>query len=169
METSLTIAEVARRTGLTAYTLRYYERIGLIAAVSRAPGGQRRYASADMDWLAFLLRLRETGMPIQGMQAFARFRSQGDASVSERREMLEAHLAEVQARVQALQQSMQALSLKIDHYRAIEAKVKAKRPSLSGTAPKRKTSDDEHTSKPAQQQRQPALRARAGQAPGNRR
>ncbi|RQO47589.1 MerR family transcriptional regulator [Variovorax sp. KBW07] len=173
METSLTIAEVARRTGLTAYTLRYYERIGLIAAVSRAPGGQRRYASADMDWLAFLLRLRETGMPIQGMQAFAGLRSQGDASVSERREMLEQHLAEVQARVRALQQSVQALSLKIAHYRAIEAKAKVetKRPSLSGQGPERKTSDDEHTSKPEepQQQRRPALRARAGQAPGNRR
>ena len=77
MEVHLTIAEVAERTGLTAHTLRYYERIGLIAAVSRAPGGQRRYASADLDWLAFLLRLRETGMPIQGMQAFARLRSQG--------------------------------------------------------------------------------------------
>ena len=145
METSLTIAQVAQRTGLTAHTLRYYERIGLIAAVSRAPGGQRRYASADMDWLAFLLRLRETGMPIQGMQAFAGLRSQGDASVGERREMLEQHLAEVQARVQALQQSMQALSLKIEHYRAID---KTRRPSLSGTAPQRKTSDDEHTSPP---------------------
>ena len=168
METGLTIAEVAQRTGLTAHTLRYYERIGLIAAVSRAPGGQRRYASADMDWLAFLLRLRETGMPIQGMQAFARLRSQGDASASERREVLEQHFAEVQARVAALQQSMQALALKIRHYRAIEAK--AKRPSLSGTAPERKTSDDEDTAKPKQQQqRQPALHARAGQAPGNRR
>ncbi|MBJ2157805.1 MerR family transcriptional regulator [Variovorax sp. IB41] len=172
METSLTIAQVAQRTGLTAHTLRYYERIGLIAAVSRAPGGQRRYAGADMDWLAFLLRLRETGMPIQGMQAFAGLRSQGDASVGERREMLEQHLAEVQARVEALQQSMQALSTKIAHYRAIEAKarVKTKRPSLSGTAPERKTSDDEHTSQPdPQQPRQPALRTRAGQAPGNRR
>ncbi|MET3493052.1 MerR family transcriptional regulator [Variovorax boronicumulans] len=169
METSLTIAQVAQRTGLTAHTLRYYERIGLISAVSRAPGGQRRYASADMDWLAFLLRLRETGMPIQGMQAFAGLRSQGDASVGERREMLEAHLAEVQARVKALQQSMQALSTKIAHYRAIEAKGKTKRPSLSGTAPERKTSDDEHTGQSEQQQRQPALRARAGQAPGNRR
>jgi DNA-binding transcriptional MerR regulator len=174
METSLTIAQVAQRTGLTAHTLRYYERIGLIAAVSRAPGGQRRYASADMDWLAFLLRLRETGMPIQGMQAFAGLRSQGDASVGERREMLEAHLAEVQARVEALQQSMQVLSTKIAHYRAIEAKAKVKttpktkRPSLSGTAPERKTSDDEHTNK-TDQRRQPALRARPGQAAGNRR
>ncbi|WP_198087152.1 MerR family transcriptional regulator [Variovorax sp. E3] len=173
METSLTIAEVAKRTGLTAFTLRYYERIGLIAAVSRAPGGQRRYASADLDWLAFLLRLRETGMPIQGMQAFAGLRSQGDASVGERREMLEQHLAEVQARVAALQQSMQALSLKIEHYRAIEKKADKtnRRPSLSGIAPQGKTSDDEHEQPKQQQQRQrqPALRARTGQAAGNRR
>ncbi|MGJ7611777.1 MULTISPECIES: MerR family transcriptional regulator [unclassified Variovorax] len=166
METSLTIAQVAERTGLTAYTLRYYERIGLIAAVHRAPGGQRRYAGADMDWLAFLLRLRETGMPIQGMQAFARLRNQGDASVGERREMLEQHLADVQAKVAALQQSMQALSLKIDHYRAVE-KTKRRSP-LSGTAPQGKTSDDEHTSNP-EPRRQPALRARPGQTPANRR
>jgi DNA-binding transcriptional MerR regulator len=110
--------------------------------VPRAPGGQRRYASADMDWLAFLLRLRETGMPIQGMQAFARLRSQGDASVGERREMLEQHLAEVQAKVAALQQSMQALSLKIAHYRAVEKKASL----VTGHCPEGKTSDDEHTS-----------------------
>ncbi|MDQ0569133.1 DNA-binding transcriptional MerR regulator [Variovorax paradoxus] len=168
MEASLTIAEVAQRTGLTAHTLRYYERIGLIAAVPRAPGGQRRYASADMDWLAFLLRLRETGMPIQGMLAFAGLRSQGDASAAERCKMLEQHLAEVQARAEALQQSMQALALKIAHYRAIESRAK-KRPSLSGTAPEGKTSNDEHTSKPEPQRRQPALRARTGQTAGNRR
>ncbi|CAN7391779.1 MerR family transcriptional regulator [Variovorax paradoxus] len=165
MEVHLTIAEVARRTGLTADTLRYYERIGLIAAVPRAPGGQRRYASADLDWLAFLLRLRETGMPIQGMQAFARLRSQGDASVGERRQMLEQHLAEVQAKVAALQQSMQALSLKIAHYRAIDRK----RPSSTGTAPEGKTSDDPPTSKPQRQRQQPALRARTRQTPADRR
>jgi DNA-binding transcriptional MerR regulator len=164
MEDSLTIADVAQRTGLTAHTLRYYERIGLIAAVHRAPGGQRRYASADLDWLAFLLRLRETGMPIQAMQAFARLRSQGDASVGARREMLEQHLADVQAKVAALQQSMQALSLKIAHYRAIDPK----RPSSPGLGPEGKTSDDgQHPRKPRQPQ--PALRARAGEAPRNRR
>ncbi|WP_080898389.1 MerR family transcriptional regulator [Variovorax paradoxus] len=165
METSLTIAEVAERTGLTAYTLRYYKRIWLIAAVPRAPGGQRRYASADMDLLDFLLRLRETGMSIQGMQAFVRLRNRGDASVGERREMLEEHLAEVQARVAALQQSMQALSLKIDHYRAAE-KTK-KRPPSSGSAPEGKTSNDEHT-EPGPR-RQPALHAWPGQAPRDRR
>eukprot|EP01042_Synura_sphagnicola_P015488 gene15489-19614_t len=60
MASLLTIAEVAKRTGLTAHTLRYYERAGLIAPVARAPGGQRRYAASDMEWIGFLLRLRET-------------------------------------------------------------------------------------------------------------
>ena len=43
MESYLTIDDVAKRTGLSAHTLRYYERIGLIAPIGRAPGGQRRY------------------------------------------------------------------------------------------------------------------------------
>jgi len=120
MESCLSINEVAKRTGLTAYTLRYYERIGLIAPVARAGGGQRRYAASDMDWLGFLLRLRATGMPIQRMQEFARLRSQGNATASERREMLEHHLAEVLAQVQALQQSAQVLQAKIEHYQQVE-------------------------------------------------
>ena len=120
MESCLSITEVAKRTGLTAYTLRYYERIGLIAPVARAGGGQRRYAASDMDWLGFLLRLRATGMPIQRMQAFARLRSQGNATASERREMLEKHLAEVLAQVQALQQSAQVLQAKIAYYQQVE-------------------------------------------------
>lgn len=120
MESCLTITQVAKRTGLTAYTLRYYERISLIAPVARASGGQRRYAASDMDWLGFLLRLRATGMPIQRMQEFARLRSQGNATASERREMLEHHLAEVLAQVQALQQSAQVLQAKIAYYQQVE-------------------------------------------------
>lgn len=120
MESCLTITEVAKRTGLTAYTLRYYERIGLIAPVARAGGGQRRYAASDMDWLGFLLRLRATGMPIQRMQEFARLRSEGNATAGARREMLENHLAQVLAQVQALQQSAQVLQDKIGHYQQLE-------------------------------------------------
>jgi DNA-binding transcriptional MerR regulator len=67
MEPCLTIKEVALRTGLTAYTLRYYERIGLIAPIVRASGGQRRYPTSDLDWQAFLIRLRDTDMPIHRM------------------------------------------------------------------------------------------------------
>jgi DNA-binding transcriptional MerR regulator len=120
MHASLTIDEVARRTGLTAHTLRYYERIGLIAPVPRAPGGQRRYATADLDWIAFLLRLRDTRMPIAQMLAFARLRAEGDDTVPQRRALLESHLAEVNASLRAMQQAVDVLGTKITFYRAAE-------------------------------------------------
>lgn len=120
MDNHLSIEEVASRTGLTAHTLRYYERIGLIGPVGRAAGGQRRYAASDLAWIAFLLRLRSTRMPIEKMAAFARLRSAGDATVGARRAMLEEHLGDVLAEIARLQQSAQALQDKIAHYRAIE-------------------------------------------------
>lgn len=120
MDTLLTIDEVAQRTGLTAHTLRYYERIGLIAPVPRAPGGQRRYATADLDWIEFLLRLRDTRMPVAQMLAFARLRAEGDATVPQRRALLEAHLAEVNASLRAMQQAAAVLDTKITFYRAAE-------------------------------------------------
>jgi DNA-binding transcriptional MerR regulator len=122
MDGFLSIAEVARQTGLSAHTLRYYERAGLIAPVNRAPGGQRRYAAADLDWIRFLLRLRDTRMPIGQMQVFARLRSQGDSTVPARRALLEQHLAEVLTSIQAMQHAARVLQTKVDHYRGMERK-----------------------------------------------
>lgn len=126
MKSHLTIEEVAKLTGLTAYTLRYYERIGLITAVGRAPGGQRRYAASDMAWIEFLLRLRTTRMPIGMMQTFATLRGIGDATVPERRQLLEDHLQEALAEIEAMRQSAIALQAKIEHYRLIEQSVEAR-------------------------------------------
>ena len=133
MEPQLSIHQVAARTGLTAHTLRYYERIGLIAPVARAMGGQRRYAAADLDWLEFLMRLRATGMPIQGMQAFARMRSEGDATAGARRQMLEQHRTAVLAQIALLQQSAQVLHDKIAHYRTVERSLSPQATLLKGT------------------------------------
>jgi DNA-binding transcriptional MerR regulator len=120
MDGFLSITDVAKRTGLSAHTLRYYERAGLIAPVGRAPGGQRRYAAADLDWIGFLLRLRDTRMPIGQMQVFARLRSQGDSTVPARRALLAQHLAEVQASIQAMQHAVQVLQKKVEHYQHLE-------------------------------------------------
>ena len=120
MASHLSIDEVARRTGLTAHTLRYYERIGLIAPVGRAEGGQRRYAAADLAWIDFLLRLRTTRMPISRMKAFATLRAAGDNTVPDRRRMLETHLQDVLAEMDAMRLSVQALDEKIGYYRAVE-------------------------------------------------
>jgi DNA-binding transcriptional MerR regulator len=131
MESHLSIDEVAKRTGLTAHTLRYYERIGLIAPVARAAGGQRRYAASDMDWIAFLLRLRTTHMPIGKMQTFAHLRGAGDATVPARRQLLEEHLTEVLADIEAMRQSAQALQEKIAHYHRLEQSRASPSPSTT--------------------------------------
>lgn len=120
MNAHYSIDQAAKRTGLTAHTLRYYERIGLLAPVARAAGGQRVYAPTDMAWLEFLLRLRTTHMSIGNMQKFAQLRSAGDSTVSERRQMLECHLQDVQAKIEAMQQAAVALEGKIAHYRGLE-------------------------------------------------
>lgn len=149
MESHLTIDEVAKRTGLTAYTLRYYERIGLIAPVARAAGGQRRYAASDLAWIEFLLRLRTTNMPIGKMQTFAHLRGAGDSTVPARRQMLEQHLTEVLAELDAMRQSALALQDKIAHYRSLEQSLASHSPSEPGNA-------DDHP--------QPTLRTRPRKA-----
>jgi DNA-binding transcriptional MerR regulator len=137
MESHLSIDEVARRTGLSPHTLRYYERIGLIAPVARAAGGQRRYAARDLAWIEFLLRLRTTHMTISQMQSFARLRGAGDATVPARRQLLEAHLADVLAEIDAMQRAAAALQDKIAHYRSLEQ-------SLAPETTFDEGADDEH-------------------------
>ncbi|ANH90678.1 MULTISPECIES: MerR family transcriptional regulator [unclassified Streptomyces] len=114
--TTLTIAQVAERTGLSHDTLRYYERAGLIERVGRTTGNQRRYEAADLAWLEFLLRLRETGMSIADMQRFATLRAQGDATVPERLAMLREHRVGLADRIRALRRNAHTLDDKIDHY-----------------------------------------------------
>ncbi|GGP26308.1 MerR family transcriptional regulator [Silvimonas amylolytica] len=116
MEPFMQIEDMAQHTGLSAHTLRYYERIGLIAPVHRAPGGQRRYGPADLQWVAFLLRLRNTGMPIRQMQVYAQMRSAGDTTLIARRDLLQAHLQAVEAQMQELAQTATYLRQKIAIY-----------------------------------------------------
>ncbi|WP_043258478.1 MerR family transcriptional regulator [Streptomyces prunicolor] len=115
-EPTLTIAQVAERTGLSHDTLRYYEKAGLIERVGRTTGNQRRYQAADLAWLEFLLRLRETGMSIADMQRFAALRTAGNITVADRLAMLREHRAELADRIRALRRNATVLDHKIDHY-----------------------------------------------------
>ena len=119
IDLGLPIAEVAERTGLSKDTLRYYEKAGLIDAVDRSSGGQRRYAAADLDWLGFLLRLRETGMSIADMQRFAELRKAGAASIAERLALLSRHHEDVLRQIAALHGHLQALDAKIHLYQGL--------------------------------------------------
>ena len=114
----LTIQQVATATGLSVYTLRYYERIGLIHPIGRGDNGHRRYSVHDLGWLAFLTKLRATGMSIQQMLAYAELQRQGDASLPQRLELLKAHRCEVEAHIRALTEDLQLICHKIEVYGA---------------------------------------------------
>jgi DNA-binding transcriptional MerR regulator len=101
--------------------LRYYERLGLLASISRLPNGHRRYSEVDLEWIDFLKCLRETAMPIAEMQHFAEITRQGESTVRERREFLEAHQRKVSLDLQEMQRTLAIIDTKIAHYRSLES------------------------------------------------
>ncbi|MFI2435562.1 MerR family transcriptional regulator [Streptomyces sp. NPDC018693] len=113
---SYTISEVVAFTGLTAHTLRWYERIGLMAHVDRSHTGQRRYSNRDLDWLDLVGKLRLTGMPVADMVRYAELVREGDHTYAERCALLEATRRDVQARIAELRDTLAVLDRKIMFY-----------------------------------------------------
>jgi DNA-binding transcriptional MerR regulator len=124
IEDELTIQQVSERTRVSAYTLRYYERIGLLDDVSRASSGHRRYTEHDLAWISMLRRLRGTGMSIRQMQEFAHLRRQGPQSLPQRLAFLERHLQEVQAHQRETAEHIAVIEAKIQLHRAQLARGK---------------------------------------------
>jgi DNA-binding transcriptional MerR regulator len=114
----LSIAEAARRTGVSAHTLRYYERAGLvITAVDRTGGGRRLYQQRDLEWIAMCTKLRATGMPIKTIRRYAELVAAGRGNEEERLALMESHRALVAARLAEVQENLKLIDHKIDIYR----------------------------------------------------
>jgi len=111
------ISEVARQTGLTAHTLRYYERAGLmLEPVDRASSSHRRYTARDVSWIQFLTKLRSTSLPIARIRDYADLARQGDATSADRLELLQRHRIVVAAQLEELRSSLAAIDYKISFY-----------------------------------------------------
>ncbi|MFB7464243.1 MerR family transcriptional regulator [Streptomyces sp. NPDC056224] len=124
-QTRYTISEVEARTGLTQHTLRWYERIGLMPHVDRSHSGQRRFSDGDLNWLAFVGKLRATGMSVADMVRYAELVREGEHTVDERRELLERTRRDVRARLSELTDALAVLDYKIDLYAMKEIAGKA--------------------------------------------
>jgi DNA-binding transcriptional MerR regulator len=120
VSTEMTIAEAAEGSGLSAHTLRYYERIGLIHPVGRGANGHRRYGRDDMEWLGLLTKLRTTGMPIRQMVEYAELVREGRHTAARRRAMLERHRAAITEQVARLDETAAVLDHKIALYKEME-------------------------------------------------
>ncbi|MBI9050227.1 MAG: MerR family transcriptional regulator [Anaerolineaceae bacterium] len=126
MDFERTIQQVANETGISEYTLRYYEKIGLMMDIHRAENGHRRYAQDDIEWINFLKQLKATGMPLAQIQLFATLRKQGLGTSKQRREMLEVHREKMIQKIQSINKCLDVVEYKIERHRRNETKVESK-------------------------------------------
>jgi DNA-binding transcriptional MerR regulator len=117
MTTALTISGAARASGVSAHTLRYYERAGLLDPVDRAASGHRRYAEEDLARIQFLTKLRSTGMPIRQIREYAELMRRGDDTHEARLALLEAHRDTVRAHLAETERNLELIDYKIGYYR----------------------------------------------------
>lgn len=115
-----TIQQMAEKTGLTAYTLRYYEDIALLEPIARASNGHRRYSEEDVRRVTFLKRLRKTGMSLEEMKHFIALYREGHASATARRELLEAQRQSVTEQIAELRDIIDFIDYKIGLYQEEE-------------------------------------------------
>ena len=84
----MTITEVSKKYGLSADTLRYYERVGLIPKVNRNKSGVRDYTQEDCNWVEFIKCMRGAGLPIEVLIDYVSMSQQGDSTINDRQELL---------------------------------------------------------------------------------
>lgn len=114
---ALSIAQAAEQTGLTADTLRYYERDGLmLASIDRSASGHRRYSPRDLTWIEMISRLRATGMPIRDVRRYAALVRAGEGNEDERLALLTAHRARVETQLAEVTGHLRAIDHKIGIY-----------------------------------------------------
>jgi DNA-binding transcriptional MerR regulator len=113
---TLLISQLARASGRSVHTIRWYESQRLIPGVRRDAQGRRTYVSEHVDWLALLERLRGSGMSIRELREYTAVAKRGASTIEASQELLRAHRARVAQRIADLENSLAIIDGKIDFY-----------------------------------------------------
>ncbi len=111
-----TIHEVCERTGLSAHTLRYYEKEKLLPNVGRSAGGFRQYSEEDLETLGMICCLKNTGMSLQDISRFMTLAREGDQTLRERCELLKKHKDTVIKRMEEMQRYLDKVTWKVNFF-----------------------------------------------------
>ena len=120
MTQQFTIQQTAEKMGVTAYTLRYYEDIGILPGIQRNGSGHRVYEEQDLGWIGWIKLLRSSGMPIETIREFVKLTRSGNDSIPARCEILDAHRQKIRNRIEELQGFLVKLDDKLQFYRGLE-------------------------------------------------
>ena len=110
------IQDVSKKTGLSAHTLRYYEKEGLILGVERSQGGFRQYTDEDLERLGLICCLKNTGMSIQEIARFVQLTHEGNHTLQERVELLRVHRENVLARIAEMEKHLEKVTWKLNFF-----------------------------------------------------
>lgn len=112
----MTIKEVCERYDITADTLRYYERVGVIPEVTRTKSGIRDYREEDMQWVENAICMRSAGVPVEMLIEYVKLFQEGDSTIEARRNLLMEVRVGVQEKLCQYQETMDKLNFKISRY-----------------------------------------------------
>ena len=112
----MTIAEVSKKYEISADTLRYYERIGLIPSVRRKENGIRDYSDTDCGWVEFIKCMRGAGIQVEALIEYVSLFQQGDGTQEARKQILLEQREHLAARMEDMKQTLARLDKKIAHY-----------------------------------------------------
>ena len=110
------IGQVAQKMGLTAHTLRYYDKEGLLPFVKKNSSGLRMFSDEDIDWLVVIECLKGTGMQLRDIKQYIDWCQEGDATIGRRLEMFKRQKAKLEEQLRQLQQYMEKINYKIAYY-----------------------------------------------------
>lgn len=110
------IREVQIKSGLPASTLRYYEKEGILPEVGRDEGGRRVYTEKQIDWLRFIMAMKDTGMTIEEIKVYLELNLEGENTIQERRDFLVAHKKKVEEHMAQTQHNLEKIIQKIAFY-----------------------------------------------------
>lgn len=110
------IGQVAKKTGLTAHTLRYYQKEGLLPFLQKSSSGLRVFSETDLGWLELIECLKETGMPLKDIKQYIDWYLEGDTTLSLRLEMFKKQKLRVEAQIKQFQKHLKKIEYKIALY-----------------------------------------------------
>lgn len=116
-----TVGEMAKRLGIPASTLRYYDKEGLLPFVERASGGMRMFRDSDYEWLQIIECLKKTGMQLKDIRTFINMAIVGDSTIDARLTLIEKQRSAVLAQIAELQQTLETLDFKCWYYETAKA------------------------------------------------
>lgn len=114
-----TIKQVSEKTGLSIYTLRYYDKEGLLPLIERTDSGIRKFSDNDIGWLGLICCLKNSGMSIEHIKEFMNLCLQGESSVEVRKDILLNQKAYILNQMKQLESSLNTINYKIEHYKEI--------------------------------------------------